>query len=294
MPGMSSIALALLAALVGTDPAPNRHPPPPPVEMPQGELGQTVELGKVLFEHTATHPLTRGYVGNALTCASCHPGPSARSEATLVGAATAYPAWAPREKAVITLEDRVLNCFMRSMNGMRPPYGSRPSVAITAYLTWLSSGLPVHMNAKAPLGPFSTPKLVFDPARVSLSAGKDTYQARCASCHGADGQGDPPVWGERSYNAGAGLADVGKLAGWTRATMPPDDPTLSEEDAVNVAAYVDSHPRPDFVLEGHLPAAGGAGVYDATVRGQVVRAPTWPPPGSDRPPAPRSDQTGTQ
>ncbi len=102
------------------------------------------------------------------------------------------------------------------------------------------------------------------------------------------------MWGERSYNAGAGLADVGKLAGWVRATMPPDDPTLSEEDAVNVAAYVDSHPRPDFVLEAHLPAADRAGVYNATVRGQVVRAPTWPPPGDDRPQAPRSGQTVTR
>lgn len=83
--------------------------------------------------------------------------------------------------------------------------------------------------------------------------------------------------GPRSYNAGAGLANVGKLAGWLRATMPPDDPSLSEQDAVNVAAYVDAQPRPDFDLEAHLPAPDGAVVYNSNVRKQVIRAPTWPP-----------------
>ena len=243
--------------------------------MPPGELGEAVALGKVLFEQTGTHPLTRPYVGNALACASCHPGPGSAS--TLVGSASAYPAWSPREKAVITLEDRVLNCFMRSMNGMRPPQGSRPAVAITAYLTWLSTGMPVQMNPKAPLGPYSLPKIAVDPSQVNLARGKSVYEARCTSCHGVDGQGDPPVWGKGSYNAGAGLADVGKLAGWVGATMPPDDPNLSEKDAVDAAAYVDSHSRPDFVLEEHLPKQDGSGVYGGTVRGEVDRAPTWPP-----------------
>ncbi|WP_242394713.1 c-type cytochrome [Anaeromyxobacter oryzisoli] len=275
----SAIAASLLTALLGAGgaggPAAARRPPAPPTELPGGELGETVKLGKLLFEQTATHPLTKAYAPSALSCASCHP--ASGSASTLVGVATAYPAWSPREKAVITLEDRVLNCFMRSMNGRRPPNGSRASVAITTYLTWLSTGLPMRMNDEAPLGPYSIPPIDFSPARVSLPAGKAAYAARCASCHGADGQGDPPVWGPRSYNAGAGLANVGKLAGWLRATMPPDDPSLSEQDAVNVAAYVDAQPRPDFDLEAHLPAPDGAGVYNSNVRKQVIRAPTWPP-----------------
>ncbi len=93
-------------------------------------------------------------MGNCLTCSSCHlqAGTHPRA-ATFIGVATAYPAYSPREHAVLTLEDRVRNCFMRSLNGTRPPLGSRPAVAITAYITWLSGGQPIRMNSTATLGP---------------------------------------------------------------------------------------------------------------------------------------------
>jgi thiosulfate dehydrogenase len=263
-----------LALTLAAHAAPAR---PATAALPPGELGEVVKLGKKLFDETGTHPLTRAYVRNALSCASCHPDSGAHpTAATLVGAATAYPAWSPREDTAITLEDRVLNCFMRSMNGTRPPNGSRPAVALTAYLTWLSTDLPVRLNPDAPLGPRSARKPVVDRARVSVERGRRLFLERCAPCHGEDGQ-DPPVWGPRSFNAGAGLADVSRLAGWLRVTMPPDAPLSSEADAIDVAAFVDSQPRPDFVLKDHLPAADRAGTYNSNVLEQVIRAPTWPP-----------------
>lgn len=271
------IPLFALVAAHPTFAAPAGEPPPAPTDeaIPAGALGEEIRLGRKLFDETGTHPLTKPFVKNALSCASCHPGSgAARGGATLVGAATAYPAWSPREKTVITLEDRVLNCFMRSMNGMRPPNGSRPGIAITAYITWLSTGQPVRMNAKAPLGPFSYEKPAVDPARTNLEHGRAVYSSRCASCHGNDGDGEPPVWGKRSYNAGAGLADVGKLAGWVRATMPPLEANLTAEEALDVAAFINSKPRPDFVLKDHLPPRT---TYNTTVTSEVVRAPTWPP-----------------
>jgi thiosulfate dehydrogenase len=128
---------ALFALRVAFTLAASTAPPPSPSlaksTLPPGELGEVVKLGKALFDSTGEHPLTQPFVRNALSCASCHPDSGAHpTAATLLGAATAYPAWTPREKAVITLEDRVLNCFMRSMNGTRPPVGSKPSIAITA------------------------------------------------------------------------------------------------------------------------------------------------------------------
>jgi thiosulfate dehydrogenase len=169
---------------------------------------------------------------------------------------------------------------MRSMHGVRPPNGSKPAVAITAYLTWLSAGEPLRQNAAAPLGPRSYKKLPADPAQVDVARGAQVYAKRCAGCHGEDGQGVPPVWGPRSYNAGAGLAEVPKLAGWLAVAMPPDE-RLSEVDAVDVAAFVNTHPRPEFVLKDHLPGPKG-GVYNSEVLDEVVRAPTWPPPGAKR------------
>lgn len=243
--------------------------------LPPGKLGEAIRLGRAIFDQTNEHPLTKRYVKNALACASCHPDSGAAPTAlTLVGAATAYPAWAPREKAVITLEDRILNCFMRSMNGSRPPNGSPPAVALTAYVTWLSTGMPVAMNPRYPRGPRAAASLRVYDDEVSLKHGRAIYASRCAACHGEDGNGDPPVWGPRSYNAGAGLADVEKLATFVHSAMPLDDPTLSESEAVDVAAYVNAQPRPGFRLRDHLPRGVS---YNAAVRDELVRAPTWPP-----------------
>lgn len=98
---------------------------------PSGKLAEIVELGRVLVEQTAEHPLTRKYVGAALNCTFCHLDNGTHpTAASFLDVATAYPAWAGREGRVITLEDRVLNCFMRSCNGIRPPQGSQPVVAI--------------------------------------------------------------------------------------------------------------------------------------------------------------------
>ena len=226
-------------------------------DLPPGELGKFVALGRDVVQNTNMHPLSRSYVGNALTCSSCHLNAGTDPKAaSFLGTATAYPAWSPRERRVITLEDRVLNCFMRSMNGVRPPNGSEVSVAITTYITWLSSGERMRMNPDAPLGPKHVKPLSIDALRADSARGKALYADHCASCHGDNGTSTedwPPVWGDESYNNGAGLSHVDKLAAWLKVAMPLDDPYLSEQQALDIAAFINSQPRPKFVLEEHLP-----------------------------------------
>lgn len=237
-----------------------------PRELPPGELGKVVQLGREIVEKTNTHPLSKAYVGNDLTCSSCHLKAGTHPQAaTFLGVATSYPAWSPREGRVITLEDRSLNCFMRSMNGVRPPLGSEVSVAITAYITWLSAEMPLHMNAKKPLGPFAVKPLTINAAEANSERGQKIYQRQCADCHGDDGAGGdegPPVWGERSFNQGAGLAQNDKLAAWLKVAMPLDEPHLSEQEALDVAAFINSHPRPKFILKDHLPPADRLGEFN--------------------------------
>jgi thiosulfate dehydrogenase len=236
-------------------------------KLPDGPLGEVIRLGETLVESTATHELTKPYVGNALNCTSCHlANGTDRRAASFIGVATAYPAWAPREGRVITLEDRVLNCFMRSCNGIRPPLGSKPSVAITAYITWLSQGEPLRMNGNGPHGPLAVPVLKIDPNTADLARGKRLYARKCADCHRKDGAGDgdnPPVWGPRSYNQGAGLARVPQLANWLKVAMPLDDATLTDREALDIAAFVDSHERPEFNLQSRLPDKSRLGEYNS-------------------------------
>jgi len=235
--------------------------------LPPRELGKVVALGKEIVENTGEHPLSKPHVNNALTCSSCHLDAGTDPKAaTFLDIASAYPAWSPREKRAITLEDRVLNCFMRSMNGVRPPNGSKVSVAVTAYITWLSSGSRIRMNPDKPLGPHHIPPLELDPEQANLKRGKTLYAQKCAECHGDKGLGTdegPPTWGPQSYNDGAGLSRNEKLAAWLRVAMPLGDPSLSEQEALDIAAFVNSHERPKFVLEEHLPKAEKLGEYNA-------------------------------
>lgn len=269
---MTKILPAVLVGvcLIG---APIRTPSAPPAssqrpKLPDGPLGEVIKLGELLVEQTATHPLTKPYAGNSLNCTSCHlQNGTDLVAATFIGLATAYPAWSPREGRVLTLEDRVLNCFMRSCNGIRPPLGSKLSVAITAYITWLSSGQSIRQNSKAPLGPHAITPLKLKAAdKADKARGKRLYSQRCASCHGKDGAGrkdSPPVWGDKSFNHGAGLSKPDNLAAWLKVAMPPDDRDLTEQEALDIAAYVDSQPRPAFVLKDHLPKDAKLGEYNS-------------------------------
>jgi thiosulfate dehydrogenase len=232
------------------------------------KLAEVVKLGEAIVENTTTHPMSKEYVGNALNCTSCHLNNGRHEKAgTFLGTATAYPAWSPRENRVITLEDRVLNCFMRSCNGIRPPLGSEVSVAVTAYITSLSQGQSLRMNSKRPVGPGAIKLLAVKPDQADIKRGASLYTSRCAECHQADGRGDkdnPPVWGERSYNDGAGLSSVENLAAWLKVAMPLDDTNLTDQQALDVAAYVNSQKRSHFDLLKHLPTKEKLGEYNAS------------------------------
>ncbi len=248
------------------EPNANAEPPLAVRILPTGPLGETIRLGQVLIEQTTTHSLTKNHVGNALNCTSCHlKNGTDPKAATFLAVATAYPAWSPREHRVITLEDRILNCFMRSCNGIRPPLGSKPSVAIAAYITWLSEGEVLRMNAQNPKGPNAVARLTVKPESANIERGELLYSKKCATCHGKDGEGEddnPPVWGRRSFNQGAGLADMVQLASWLKVAMPLDETDLTDQEALDIAAFVNTHDRPAFDLKNHLPVESRLGEYN--------------------------------
>ena len=67
----------------------------------------------------------------------------------------------------------------------------------------------------------------------------------------------PPLWGESSYNTGAGLFRLSRFAGYVKANMPNgatyDNPILTDEEAWDVAAYVNAMPRPHKVFAADWP-----------------------------------------
>ena len=144
-----------------------------------------------------------------------------------------FPEYNNRAARLISLQDRVVDCFLRSENATGrgtddlPSTGSKEVLAVTAYLSWLSRGYAVGANpAWRNRNAIAADKLI-PVSKLDASKGEGIYGERCASCHGPDGQGVQigdkkagPLWGAGSWNDGAGAARVYTLAGIIRYSMP--------------------------------------------------------------------------
>jgi thiosulfate dehydrogenase len=244
----------------GTDAWPN----PDPEKLALGAFKDTVLYGRKLFNETfavigpeVASPSMR-YSGNNLSCQSCHlQGGTQRFAIPMVGVYGLFPQYIARENEVRTLEERIEGCMQRSMNGRNLPVDGREMKALVAYTQFLSTGVPV---GKALEGRGS-PALPLLSRAADPKHGSSVYQANCAACHQPDGQGKrngapgdakgymfPPLWGPDSFNDGAGMHRLIASASFIHANMPfgthYDAPALSAEDAWDVAAYVNSQPRP--------------------------------------------------
>ena len=265
-----------------------------PKTYPAGKVGKMVKLGEEIMAKTNTHPLTKDMVGNKLQCKSCHlngndgKAGTADGIGTFIGTATAFPAYSKREKTVQTLQNRINNCFMRSMNGKRPIIDTKASIAMATYITWLSEGMPMKMDTKRPCSPNNSTRWAKNSkkfAKIQRKAthknylnGKKLFTTKCASCHGQNGQGlgtFPPLWGKDgqgywlSYNTGAGMSKLNKGAAWVQSNMPlGQGGTLSDQEAADIMLYVDAQPRANFDLQKGLFPKEKMGYYNSKVHNE--------------------------
>jgi thiosulfate dehydrogenase len=234
--------------------APAAFSPPAITDIPDGPAGDAIKRGKAIFDDPGT--MARPFVGNALACRNCHLDSGRKADAAPMWAAwVLYPEYRQKNKMTNTMEDRIRDCFRFSMNapnspaGVPPPDGFEVYRDLQAYFHWLAKGAPTgqHM-AGAGFRKLQLSAAGYDPAR-----GAAVYQQICAACHGPDGQGQsadgkvsiPPLWGSRSYNWGAGMAQIDTAAGFIKANMPfGQGDTLTDQQAWDVAAFVNSHERP--------------------------------------------------
>ncbi len=249
--GLASLLIAC------TDQAKPSSPPPPPKKesaaLPfrvpdESEVRDSATLvsirrGRALI-HSTRDSLPHN-VGAALNCASCHFADGTIANAMpLVGAYTRFPQYRPRSGHVDLIEDRVNDCFKRSLNGKPLATESHDMRDIVTYIAFLSRGYPPGKEMAGQ----SVPKL--EPLVGDTVRGQKIFATSCAACHGADGNGSavaPPLWGPRSYNIGAGMARIRNAAAFIHQLMPRDHPgTLTPQQAFDVATYVNTRPRPDF------------------------------------------------
>ena len=247
--GLSILAIALLSAIMGcSGPQPTQpqtaHSPFQAAEMPTGSTGDQIRLGKLIFDETPKY--AGAYVGNKLACSDCHiQSGTAAHAAPMIDMANIFPMFNKRAARVISMQERFQECFTRSENGRPLPEDGEEIKALTAYVNWLSRDGKKGQAYKG-RGFVKLAHLNGDPIH-----GKTVYASQCAACHGADGSGVPPVlppvWGPDSYNDGAGMNNVQKMAAFLIHNMPQNHPgTLDPQDAFDVAAFVHSMPRPKF------------------------------------------------
>lgn len=232
-------------------------------QVPEAVPAPTEEYGRRLIAETSwligpDHPdPARRFSGSRLNCGSCHLDTGMQpGMLSLVESFQKYPRPSGRDGRVADLKERIDGCMERSMNGRKLPRDGVEMDAMVAYIKALSEQ---WMATSLKLRVVVDPPALRTPARAaSLEAGEKVFESRCRVCHGGDGLGllassdprrgyiFPPLWGDDSFNNGAGMARVLTAARFIKARMPFGKPDLTDDEAFDVAAYLNSKPRPQM------------------------------------------------
>lgn len=206
-----------------------------------------------------TRELLPKNVGNDLNCSSCHLNAGTVADGSpYVGVSAFFPSYASRAGKVITLEERINGCFLRSMAGKPLDVNSEEMKAMVAYFDWMRGETRPEDKVEGRGVGKVDPNLKPDPVN-----GERIYAAQCSVCHGAKGEGIkdvngkvvyPALWGDRSFNIGAGMARTYTAAGFVKRNMPIGTHDkfplgqggLTDQEALDVAEFFSHLPRQDF------------------------------------------------
>lgn len=217
-----------------------------------------ISYGKELIAHTAHYLGPQGTVmqiSNGMNCQNCHLDAGTRVYGNNYGSVfSQYPKFRARSGSEETMFKRINDCLERSLNGQSLDSNGRELKAMKAYIAFIGSNVP-----KGKKGAGSGLKdMDYLTRPANPIAGKAVYASQCASCHGANGEGQktpdgmeysyPPMWGPHSFNDAAGLYRISNFARYVKYNMPlgvtHTNPTLSDEEAWDVAAFVVAQARP--------------------------------------------------
>lgn len=232
---------------------------------------EMILYGKELIKNTSTYLGPKGTVAsisNGMNCQNCHLDAGTKAWGNNYSAvASTYPKFRERSGAEEDIPKRVNDCFERSLNGKALAVESKEMKAIVSYINFLGSNV---SKGDKPAGSGITEVAFLDRA-ADPEKGKLVYQNKCVSCHMSNGEGManadntgytyPPLWGKNSYNKGAGLYRLSRFAGYVKSNMPLgvnyENPQLTDEEAWDVAAFVNSQDRPSKDLIKDWPNIAG-------------------------------------
>jgi len=235
--------------------------------IPQSEEGELIRYGRALIINTSEYLGPYGKINhqsNGMNCQNCHLDAGTRPWGNNYGGVySTYPKFRERRGAIETITQRINDCLQRSLDGKPLDSNSHEMRAMLAYMKWLGKDVE---KGKKPVGS-GIVQLTFLDRPADPVKGKLVYISTCQRCHGANGEGQlkpgstyylyPPLWGEHSYNTGAGLYRLSRFAGYVKENMPfgalHEHEILRDEDAWDVAAFVNTQPRPKKLFKEDWP-----------------------------------------
>jgi thiosulfate dehydrogenase len=226
--------------------------------IPNNAEGKQIKYGRELIAHTSTYFGPKGSVAaiaNNMNCQNCHNEAGTKPYGLNYSAvASTYPQFKTRSNTWVSIAMRINGCFQRSMNGKPLDSTSHEMKAMISYMKWLGKDVAKGIKPEGA----GVEKLAFLDRAADPLKGQAVFLNTCQSCHGKNGEGlvnagakgytYPPLWGKNSYNDGAGLYRITTFAGFAKNNMPfgidYQHPVLKDEEAWDVAAFVNSQPRP--------------------------------------------------
>ena len=227
---------------------------------------QELIYGEDLIAHTSRYFGPNGSVAqisNGMNCQNCHLQAGTKAWGNNYGAVFAtYPKFRERSGSVESISKRVNDCITRSLNGGAIDSTGKEMKAMIVYISWVGSRV---TRGVKPVGS-GIRELSYLNRAANPEAGAVLYSAKCQRCHGSNGEGVrnalgyeyPPLWGVNSFNSGAGLLRLSKLAGFIKDNMPfneatHEQPVLRDAEAWDLAGFICSQPRPQKDLSHDWP-----------------------------------------
>jgi thiosulfate dehydrogenase len=236
----------------------NGWAPPDTSAIAKDETGKQILYGRSLIVNTSRYLGPKGtvaHISNGMNCQNCHLDAGTKAYGNnYSGVASTYPKLKQRSGKIESVFMRVNDCFQRSLNGEALDTNSKEMKAIRAYIDWLGKDVKKGVRPEGA----GVEDLAFSDRAADPEKGKVLFMAKCIACHGAEGKGVmladgtayqyPPLWGEHSFNTGAGLFRISRFAGYIKNNMPQgathSAPQLTDQEAWDIAAFVNSQSRP--------------------------------------------------
>lgn len=246
--------------------------------IPKEKNAKQILYGRELIVNTSVYLGPKGKVkkiSNGMNCQNCHLEAGTKPFGNnYLAVASTYPKFRERSGKIESIYKRVNDCIERSLNGIAIDTNSNEMQAIQSYIKWLGKDIAKVTAIPGKVKGSGIKDLTYLNRAADPEKGKIVYALKCKSCHADNGEGKfnshglsyqyPPMWGEHSYNNGAGLYRLSRFAGYVKYNMPQgasfNNIQLTDEEAWDVAAFVNSQPRPKKDLRQDWPKIAGKSI----------------------------------